>query len=195
MSTTGSVKSALRSRLLAARAGLGEPVRRAASAQVCALLKTLPEVASARALLAYAPFGTELDVEPLLRERIAAGVGVFLPFVDGEGLGVARVRDLGADIEPGWRGVREPRAGRRRPARPDRLQAAIVPGIGFDRSGHRLGYGGGHFDRLLAALPPSAPLVGVAFACQVVDAVPAETHDVAVDLLVTEEGVLRTAEA
>lgn len=191
MSTTGSVKSALRSRLLAARAGLAVPARRDASAEVCALLLTLPEVTAARALLAFAPFGSEVDVEPLLRDRLAAGVGVFLPFVQPQGIGIARVRDLAADLEPGWRGVREPRGAGRRAARTDRVQAAIVPGVGFDRAGHRLGYGGGFFDRLLARLRPDVPVVAVAFACQIVDAVPTEGHDVPVDVVVTEEGIIR----
>lgn len=191
MSTTGSVKSALRRRLLASRAAMAEPARRVASARIRMLLMTLPELTSARALLAFAPTPVEVDIDPLLRERLAAGVDLLVPWVEGSELRLGLVRDLDADLEAGWRGVREPRARARRPAPPRLVEAALVPGVGFDARGHRLGHGGGHFDRLLAGVSPRAPLVGVAYACQLVAEVPVEEHDVALDAVVTEAGVVR----
>jgi 5-formyltetrahydrofolate cyclo-ligase len=191
MSTPESVKAGLRSRLLTVRAGLAAPFREEASTEISRLVLTLPEVQAARALLAYAAFGSEVDLDDVLRTLMARGAGVFLPWVDGADLQVARVRDLEADLAPGWRGVREPRVSDRLPARPDRVQVALVPGVAFDREGHRLGYGGGHFDRLLARLRPGTPKIGVAFAVQVLDRVPAVAHDVPVDVLVTEEGIRR----
>lgn len=186
-----AAKAALRSRLLAARAALSADVRAAASATIRAQLERLPELAGARAVLGYAAFGAEVDLDPFLAGLANAGVGVFLPWVDGPELGIARVRDLEADVAPGWRGVREPRD--RRAARPDRLDAVIVPGVGFDRRGARLGYGGGHFDRLIARVRAGGPaaVVAVAFDVQVVDLVPVGAHDQLVDVLVTESGTLR----
>lgn len=194
MSTTGSVKSALRRRLLGSRALLTEPARQVASARIRMLLMTLPELASARALLAFAPTRAEVDIDDLLHNRIDAGVDVLLPWVDGPELRLARVGDLGRDLSPGWRGVREPRR-RDHPVPPALAEAALVPGVGFDRAGHRLGYGGGHFDRLLASLRPGTPTVGVAYACQLVEEVPVEGHDVAVDAVVTEAGIVRAQRA
>jgi 5-formyltetrahydrofolate cyclo-ligase len=193
MSTFASDKAGIRSRLLAARAALAASYREEASAEISRLLLTLPEVAAARALLAYAAFGSEASVDAALRVLIDRGVGVLLPWVDGPDLHLARVRDLDADLAPGWRGVREPRATTRRPARPDRVQAALVPGVGFDLHGGRLGYGGGHFDRLLAHLRHDTPRVGVAFATQIVERIPVLPHDIPVDVLVTEDGVHRPA--
>jgi 5-formyltetrahydrofolate cyclo-ligase len=152
---------------------------------------TLPEVTAARVLLAYAPTPREVDIDPLLRERIAAGTRLLLPWVDGEGLHLGTVGDLDADLSPGWRGVREPRVDARFAVAPEQVEAALVPGVGFDRSGHRLGYGSGHFDRLLARLRRATPLIGVAYACQLVEEVPAEGHDVAVGVIVTEAGLVR----
>ena len=182
-------KAALRSRLLAARAASPPSQRARESAAVCARLRGLPELRGARALLAYAAFGAELDLDPFLTELLAREVGVFLPQVDGSRLLIARITDLEADLVPGWRGVREPRG--LHSARPDRLDAAVVPGVGFDPAGGRLGYGGGHFDRLLAELRPGTPVVGVASDVQVVEAVPVEAHDRRVDVLVTPTRVLR----
>jgi 5-formyltetrahydrofolate cyclo-ligase len=147
----------------------------------------------ARAVLAYAAFGAEVDLDPVLRVLLRRGAGVLLPWVDGPTLGIARIRDLDADLAPGWRGVREPRVSGRRPARPDRVDAALVPLVAFDAAGHRLGHGGGHFDRLLARLAPGVPRIGVAFAVQQIPSVPSEAHDVPLDMVVTEAGVTRPA--
>jgi 5-formyltetrahydrofolate cyclo-ligase len=184
-------KSAIRSQALRARAALPAPRRDAATARILAALRELAQVRRARTLAAYAAFGTEAVLDPWLRERIEAGVGVFLPYVDGESLSLVRVRDLDADLHPGYRGIREPAPGRRRPARVDRVEVFVVPGAAFDRSGNRIGYGGGHFDRLLSTAARDALVVGVAFDVQVVDAVPAEPHDVRIDVLITESKVRR----
>jgi 5-formyltetrahydrofolate cyclo-ligase len=184
-------KAQLRSRLLAARSGLGTPGRADATARIHERLLTLPEVAEARVLIGYAAFGSEVSIDAVLGAALDRGAGVLLPWVEGDELGIARIRDLAADLAPGWRGVREPRASGRRPARPDRVEAALVPGVGFDRRGNRLGYGGGHFDRLLARLSPQTPVIGVAFDVQVLDSLPVERHDVPVDIVVTESVILR----
>lgn len=72
------------------------------------------------------------------------------------------------------------------------IDVILVPGLGFDRSGRRLGRGGGHYDRLLAMLPPTTPRIGVCFACQVVDSIPDEPHDARVDMVVSDAGVSYT---
>jgi 5-formyltetrahydrofolate cyclo-ligase len=184
-------KAALRERLLAARAGLSASWRAEASAVITAAVRGVPEVAGARTALGYAAIGSEVDLDPLLRAWLADGVAVHLPFVDGDDLGIAPVVDLDADCAPGWGGVREPDPARRVPADPQTLDVAVAPGVGFDESGYRLGYGGGHFDRLLARVPAATPTVGVAFSAQVVEELPTGPHDVPVDVLVTEEGVRR----
>lgn len=188
---TKTAKTTLRSAMLAARAAVPGEQRAAASAAVRRRLEDLPELRAARAVLAYAAFGAEVDLDPWLQTLLAAGTGVFLPWVEGPRLGIARVCDLEADLVPAWRGVREPRAIGRRPARPDRLDAVVIPGVAFDRSGCRLGYGGGHFDRLLAMLRPGTPAVGVAFEIQIVPGVPTAAHDRPVDVVVTERAVYR----
>jgi 5-formyltetrahydrofolate cyclo-ligase len=188
---TQEAKAALRSAVLAARAAVPTEQRALASAVIRRRLEVLPELRRARAVLAYAAFGAEVDLDPWLGTLLAAGAGVFLPWVDGSRLGIARVCDLEADLVPGWRGVREPRAIGRRPARPDRIDAVVAPGVAFDCFGHRLGYGGGHFDWLLTMLRPQTPVIGVAFEVQIVDTVPTAAHDRRVDVVVTERAVYR----
>jgi 5-formyltetrahydrofolate cyclo-ligase len=184
-------KAALRRRLLAARAAGPVGGRQDADAAIAAHLDGLVQLRHARTVIAYAAFGAEVDLDPFLERLLARGVALFLPWVDGADLRIARVHDLEADLAPGWRGVREPRASGRREARPDRVDALLVPGVGFDPAGNRLGYGGGHFDRLLARAAAHATVVGVAYALQMAPRVPVEAHDRPVDLLVTERGVHR----
>ena len=180
-------KQALRRRLLAARSSAGD--RAAASAAVAGRLGALPDLVAARTVVGYAAHGTELSVDPALDVLLAAGVTVCLPWVDGPLLGLGAITDLG-DLAPGWRGLREP-ALPRRPVRPQAVDAVIAPGVGFDLHGNRLGYGGGHFDRLLARLRRGVPVIGVAFDEQVVDRVPVASHDLGVTVIVTPTRTIR----
>ena len=182
-------KQALRRRLLAARAstaGAG-----AASAAVRRRLGALPDLVAARTVVGYAAQGTELSIDATLEALLATGVTVCVPWVDGPLLGLGAITGLD-ELAPGWRGLREP-AVPRRPVRPHAVDAVIAPGVGFDLHGNRLGYGGGHFDRLLARLRRGVPVIGVAFDEQVVDRLPVAPHDRPVDLVVTPTRTLRAA--
>ncbi len=188
--SVAAAKAALRRRILAARWAL-PPARRAQDSSTArGRLIGLAPLRGVRTVLGYAAFGSELNIDAWLQELADAGLGVFLPFVDRDVLAVSRVRDLRADLAPGFRGVREPLAGRRPEGRIDRLDVAVVPGVAFDRFGARLGYGGGHFDRLLARLSPQTLVIGAAFDVQIVTKVPVEDHDQSVDLVVTPSRVL-----
>ena len=186
----GAGKAALRRTALRARAGMSESARAAASQSVVATLEELGELAGRRTVAAYAATAKEVAIDPWIAARIAAGIGVFLPVVVGDGLALFRIAGL-PDLTPGYRGVREPRPAGRRRARVDRIEAFVVPGAAFDPAGNRIGYGGGHFDRLLAGAAPGAALVGVAFEAQIVESVPTERHDVPVHTVVTESRVIR----
>lgn len=188
-----TAKAELRSRAQHARAALGAQHRAEASAAICARVLSLPEATASQVVAGYAATGAEVDIDPVLRQLLGIARTVALPWVDGSRIHMAAVADLEADLVPGWRGVREPRPGLRTPVPPAELDLAIVPGVAFDRAGTRLGYGGGHFDRYLARLRPGTPIVAVAFDTQVLDRLPAEPHDVAVHLVVTESEVLRVA--
>jgi 5-formyltetrahydrofolate cyclo-ligase len=186
-------KARMRRAVLARRDALAADLRARASAAVRAHLFELPEVSDARTLLAFASFGSEVALDPLLTDRIDAGVGVFLPYIarmSPPRLEMVRVTDLDADLAPGRMGIREPVRRGRRPARVDRLDVVVAPGVAFDRAGGRLGYGGGFYDGLLPRLRPGTPVIGVAFTTQIVDRVPRGDRDLPVDILVTEDGVV-----
>ncbi len=190
MSELASAKARLRAELAAARDRLPVPARALASQIVCDRLLTVPELTGARVVVAFHPRGSEVGIGPFLEALLARGVELRLPWVEGDALHLSAVTDL-ATLRPGWRGILEPDRARRRMAPTSAVDAVLVPGVGFDPTGGRLGYGGGHFDRLLAALTPQPTVIAPAFALQLVAAVPTEPHDAPVDLVVTEEGVHR----
>lgn len=146
----------------------------------------LEEVAGARTVLAYASFGAEVPTDAVIERLLSRGVTVLLPAVDGEALRAAPVASL-AEVAPGYRGIREP-------IRRDAVEAAadviLVPGVAFDSSGRRLGFGGGFYDRYLAEA--SGVRVGVCFEAQMVDQVPVGPSDVPVDVVVTDARTLRS---
>lgn len=186
---TQETKARIRAQVIARRDAMAPADRAAASTAIRARLADLDAVTDARTLLAFASFGTEVDLDPLLSDRIADGVGVFLPYIERfspPDLQIARVADLDRDLVPARLGIREPDPQRRRAARVDRLDVVIAPGVAFDRMGRRLGHGAGFYDRLLGRLRPGTPVIAVAFSTQIVDDVPEEPHDRRVHTIVTE---------
>jgi 5-formyltetrahydrofolate cyclo-ligase len=131
------------------------------------------------------PMGAEIDPRPLLRALSDRGHALVLPVTPRRGLplGFRRWR-WGEELAPGPMGTRQPAQGEA--LSPDWL---IVPLLAFDRAGRRLGYGGGYYDRTLAALP-GAMALGVALSVQEVAEVPAGPWDARLPRVATERGVI-----
>ncbi|MGI4810881.1 MAG: 5-formyltetrahydrofolate cyclo-ligase [Janthinobacterium lividum] len=127
----------------------------------------------------YWPFADEIDVRPLLLALVGRGHRVGLPVTPARGTGLSFRRwRPGATLTPGRFGTLEPAGS---PILPTLL---LVPLLAFDRHGRRLGYGGGYYDRTLAALPVFT--IGCGFLLQEVDRVPTETHDCRLNAVATE---------
>lgn len=208
MRTTGEEKAALRARMRAARDRLDERERRIASERICRHLLAHPLVRSRMkadredgrtpVLLAFRAIRSEPDPSAFVREAWACGMRVLFPRVDREaGRLTLHAVNSEAELEPGAWGIPEPRADA--PVWDVRVppDLVLVPGLAFDLSGGRLGYGRGFYDRLLAewkspALGTSSAtvplLVAPVFEVALVERVPCEPHDVKVDLIVTENG-------
>lgn len=184
-------KQAARAAARATRGALDVALRAAASDAICAHLLAHPPVDEAACVVGYAPAPDEVDIVPVLEAVLRRGARVLLPRVADDVLELVEVTSM-AGLVAGYRGILEPVGA----AAPEQLvpDVVLVPGLAFDPTGGRLGQGGGHYDRLLARLgqgAPSAPLrIGIAFTAQLVHDVPRAPHDEAVDLLVTEDGVV-----
>ncbi|MBK9117848.1 MAG: 5-formyltetrahydrofolate cyclo-ligase [Betaproteobacteria bacterium] len=179
-------KRAVRERILAARDALPAADRDEGSRAIAARIAALPPYARARCVLLTVSFRSEWDTRALIDAALAAGKVVALPRVNGATrmLDLHAVADVARETTPGYRGIPEPR-----PEQPRVDLAAVdfvlVPGVAFDPTGRRLGYGGGYYDRLLALLAPEAARIAGAFELQLVPQVPAAPHDLFVDAIVT----------
>jgi 5-formyltetrahydrofolate cyclo-ligase len=184
-------KMVAREQALARRDALSLERRERLSAVICARAAGLPDLEAAGTLLLFGSFRTEIDTSPLIEWALARGRVVCLPRVLAPHvMGAYRVRDVGADLEPGAWGIPEPRAGLPEIA-PEAIDAAIVPGAAFDVEGRRCGYGGGFYDTYVPLMRAGVPRVALAFEAQLVDEIACEPHDLAVDVIVTETRVIR----
>jgi 5-formyltetrahydrofolate cyclo-ligase len=184
-------KLALRRQILALRDAMPAALRAAASEAIASGIRAHPGFASARTVLLTLPFRNEWDTLPLVRDALAAGKTVAMPRVDAPTrmLVLHAVVDADRNVVAGYQGIPEPLPECPLVAR-EAIDFVLVPGVAFDREGRRLGYGGGYYDRLLPQLAARAVRVAGAFDLQLVARVPAAPHDVAVDAIVTESGVL-----
>jgi 5,10-methenyltetrahydrofolate synthetase len=180
-------KRALRERILRARDALSAELRAEASAAIAKTLAARPDFIAARVVLLTLPFGSEWDSRLLLASVLERGKTAAVPRVNLERrmLDIHAVCDLAREVLPGYRGIPEPSA-ECPPVPLALIDWVLVPGVAFDVRGHRIGYGGGYYDRLLPTLPRSASRVAGAFELQIVDEVPTAPHDFALDAIVTE---------
>ena len=155
-----------------------EEVRRRKSESIRRKLVRLAAFRKAKTVFCYVSLPYEVETRRLIEQMLDAGKRVVVPRVVRRQLLLSELRNPDEDLSPGAFGVLEPRPHARRPlVRPKALDLAIVPGLVFDRRGHRLGHGWGYFDRLLARVPRVTPTVGVCFSFQLVDRLPTGRHD------------------
>lgn len=178
------MKNPLRQQLLERVQKIAVPQRAQFSAQACELLRTQPIWQNAKSILFYAPLPNEMDIWTLVSEALAAGKIVALPGFDAEenSYVARRITNLETDFERGRFGVREPKQDCGEVLL-NRLDLTLVPGVGFDFRGRRLGRGKGFYDRLLAQI--SGTTCGVGFDEQIVEAIPTEPHDVHLNCILT----------
>ncbi len=184
MSATPS-KGDLRIAALARRDALSDE-RRAAAAEALAK-RGMPLAIKPGAVVAgYSPIRSEIDPAPLMRTLAAQGVQLALPAVTARGKSlIFRAWSPNDRLMLGPLGILEPS-----PAAAELFpDIMLVPLAAFDRSGHRIGYGAGHYDSTLAHLRKAKAVaaVGVAFAVQEIPEVPAAAHDVRLDVVLTEQ--------
>jgi len=183
-------KVALRRMMAARRDAMDAAERRRVSEALTARLLGLPQYAGARSVLATMSIGSEWTTRAFLERALGDGKMVVLPRIAGSPreLRLHAVGDLEAELIPGIWDIPEPD-----PARcPERALAsvdlALVPALAADPQGYRLGYGAGYFDKLLAGRA-SRPFCVTALPAEfVLEHLPHEPHDVAVDLVVSEDG-------
>lgn len=185
-------KRVLRGTVQQALSRMSEDERERASTAARERLVSQPEWRRARAVLLFAPMAWELDVWPLAREVLESGRVLALPCYNrhARGYEVRLVKHLEEDIAAGYYGIREPGLNCEM-AHVNQLDLLVVPGVAFDRHGHRLGRGKGYYDRLLCGA--CGTKCGTGFDQQLVDRVPVAAHDIRLDCILTPTHWIRTS--
>jgi 5-formyltetrahydrofolate cyclo-ligase len=194
MSSSGPVgKAALRKNLRALRRGLPRAVHAAQSRRAAAALARSSAFAAGRRVALYLPFDGEAGTEPLLAAARRRKIRVFVPVVADRRRRRLAFHELGSSTRRGTFGIRIPdRRTRKLAARWFHL--IVVPFVGVDAKGRRLGMGGGFYDRALGFRRHRAHwrgprVIGLGFDCQCVESVSAESWDLAFDAIATESGI------
>ncbi len=189
MTLPSDLRRALRER----RRRLDPATRAHLSSQVCRTLAATGAFRRARRLAIYLAKGGEVDLSPLVSRAWQAGKRCYLPALER---GRLRFLPYAADtpLRPNRYGIAEPVVAARRHAPPATLDLVVLPLVGFDRSGHRLGMGGGYYDRTFAfqgrRLRWRRPLlIGAAYGFQRVPELAVNPWDVPLDAVATEEGL------
>lgn len=184
MNGTGE-REALRAELRTRRSALPPADRAAGSGAIAELLLAWDRVREAAVLAAFCATPEEPEIGAVARQVLEDGRTLVAPAYDPDLRGYRFVRQRpGGRWERGPFGIVQPAGGE--PFDAGRIVLALVPGLGFDPGGNRLGHGAGHYDRLLAGCP--ALRVGVAFDCQRVERIPSRSGDEPMDWIVTESG-------
>lgn len=179
-------KAALRIQARAARAALDHGERADAAAAAARHFFDAVALRPSDVVAAYWRIRDELDCQPILVRLMDSNQTVVLPVVLGpdEPLDL-RVWEQGASLYESGFGTLAPSELAPK-AEPDLV---LVPLLGFDKHGTRLGYGGGYYDRTLARMKKRPRLIGLAYSAQELEHIPRDAHDVPLDAIVTEAGV------
>lgn len=188
-------KAAIRAEARAFLRALPPAERAAAEADIARRVWDVPEVAAARTLMIYASLPEEVGTDGIAAEARRRGITLVYPRVLPEGRMMLHQVDSADALRTGRFGIREPDAGACPVRQPGEIDAALIPGLAWDREGHRLGRGAGYYDRLLAQPEWRGFRCGLFFAAQETPAVPREAWDIRLDAIVTESEVMRASES
>ena len=167
------------------------------SKTIISTLMALPEYAAARRVMWYLDARSEVRSRHELAHALGRGKEIVVPYctVDEEGankLGLWLLASMDELVLGKWKILEPPRGRWGEPGKevaPVELDLVMVPGVGFARDGARMGNGQGYYDRLVSQVRPDAPLVALAFECQLFDALAVGPHDVYMDKVITEQAV------
>lgn len=163
------------------------------SRRIVGAFMSLPEYATAETVMFYIDVRSEVRTRHDLQLALQSGKSIVVPWCNADGeLELFRLESMD-ELEIGMYKILEPRTELRglpeKQVNVESLDLIMVPGVGFDRRGGRMGHGKGYYDKLLQHARRNTPLIALAFECQVFDEIPVADHDIYMDKLITEDHV------
>ena len=173
-------KKEMRAHIRAQKRAMTEAQIVSASARLGEKFRACELYRDAKTIYGYLPYNQEVRTVPMLEQAIRDGKRVAVPKCYGEEMRFIYINDFVAEVAPGYANIPEPIADS--PVADDKTALVLMPGLAFDPAGHRIGYGGGFYDRFLAA-EPNHPTLALCYGFQMVDHLQTEEFDIPVDLV------------
>lgn len=184
------MKKELRQLILLQREAMPREEVEEKSRRIADRLFSLPEISRGGTVMFFLSFRNEVHTLPMIERAWREGKRVVVPrTVPASRTLVPCLLEKGDRLRPGVWGILEPEV--QKPVAPEAIEVVVMPGVAFDAEGNRLGYGGGYYDRFLRSIARRPRTVALAFELQVVERVPVGKNDVPVDVVVTEDRVIR----
>lgn len=188
-----SEKKEVRSKFLSMRKHLGLDLILTYSAAVFAKIKKLSVYKQAHSIMTYLSCGSEVITDFIVQSALEEGKDVAVPAVENSSrmcMQAVKITSL-KDADELVYGIRQPKINSNNTVSKDSIDLIFVPGLAFDLSGYRLGYGRGYYDRWLKGVP-LFKTAGLAFDFQIAGKLPREKHDLPVGIIVTEQRIIQT---
>lgn len=173
-------KTALRKQIRDKKRAMTHEQIEGTSAQLAELFLASDAYRAAKTIYGYLPYNQEVRTESILERAIMDGKQVAVPKVYGDEMRFVLMEDL-SKVEAGYAGIPEPIADE--PIAMDTTALVLMPGLAFDAEGHRIGYGGGFYDKFLEK-EPGHPTVALCYEFQVFPHLETDVHDIPVDLVI-----------
>lgn len=170
-------KTELRREIRARKRAMTEEEIETRSAKLARLFFASEAYQKAKTIYGYLPYNQEVRTVPMLAQALKDGKKVAVPKVYGDEMKFLYLDDLNA-VAKGYAGIPEPIADE--PVAHDETALVLMPGLAFDPQGHRIGYGGGFYDKFLAA-EPNHPTLALCYEFQMLPKLDVEDHDIPVD--------------
>lgn len=181
-------KNLIRKQMKQLRADMTRTERFEKSMQIFEQLITVPEFKRADRIYTYVSMDNEIDTIMFIDYSLSLEKRVFVPRVSGKDMEFYEISDI-SELNPGYMGIYEPDINGKEPDY-SRTGFMCMPGLAFDKSYNRIGYGGGFYDRYLS-VENKLYKAALAYEAQLLENIPAQDGDVRPDMIVTEESIYR----
>lgn len=188
-------KADIRKCILDKRAELPAEIVQEKSSLILKGLNLLESYRKSEVVMCYMDFRNEVMTSGIIENCLELGKKVVIPcpvvMPDGQnGLRIYEIKDLSCDVCAGKYGILEPNREKLAEIEPGTIDIVLVPGVVFDINRFRIGYGAGYYDRFLKTVRSDCFKAGLAFDVQVVDDVPVDSHDMQMDVIITESRII-----
>jgi len=187
MQTIQKQKSRLRQDLKAERATITQAMKGAMDKRLCKRLINLPQISAARSLFCFVSMPAEVETHALLKALLEAGKSLSVPKITPDKTMLAVKLPDWEQLGTGEMGILTTRSSA---PYTDKIDVCITPGLGFSEQGERIGFGRGYYDSWFQEHPDTLK-IALAYECQIVAAIPTDENDVPVNLIVTEDRLIR----